>query len=310
MCVLHVIRSLLASRKLSIVVVVLIALTSALVSVAANKPSITVRNVRKRSGGITGALFFVLIMGFPVVEAACLIPENRGFEVKSAYAIDGDTLVLADGRHLRLIGVNTPEIGRKGKTSQPLAIKARKETEKFLSAANSLLISSGDESHDRYGRLLAHVSNQRGDSLEETLVALGLAYHIAIPPNLAFVSCLSEAEQLARTQQRGLWAVNTALAPKSLAGKIEREAGFQLLQGEVLALTKGKTAHWLNLDSGVGLRISDADLVYFKQLQLESLLGKTIEVRGWLIPMRRHTKSSNGPKWLMHLRHPLMLDVL
>ncbi len=258
-----------------------------------------------------GRFFFaLLIMVFPIAEASCPITEGGYFEVKSAYAIDGDTIVLADGRHLRLIGVNTPEIGRKGKADQPLAVKALEQTEEFLNAAGSLLISTGSESHDRYGRLLAHVSNQQGESLEEILVALGLAYHIAIPPNLDFVRCLSAAEQRAKAEQRGLWAVSTALLPNTPNGSIKMHAGFQRLQGKVLELIKGATTHWLNLDSGVGLRVSKADRAHFQALQLDSLLGRTIEVRGWLIPIKGQMKSSNSPKWLMHLRHPAMLDVL
>lgn len=290
----------------------MIALISALVSVAENKPKIKTRFIKKRPDGITGALFFVLpIMAFATAEAACPIPEGQYFEVKSAYAIDGDTIALADGRHLRLIGVNTPEIGRQGKVNQPLAAEAREQTKTFLAAAISLQISVGSESHDRYGRLLAHVSNHRGESLEELLVSQGLAYYIAVPPNLDFVGCLSAAEQAARAKQRGLWGkANFAKLANVPQRQIKYSAGFQLLRGKVLELNRGKASHWLNLDSGVGLRVSDTDLLYFQQLQLDSLLGETVEVRGWLIPVNRQLENSDYPKWLMHLRHPSMLDVL
>ena len=38
---------------------------------------------------------------------------------------DGDTLVLNDGRKVRLLGINTPELGFGGEASEPYAVDAK-----------------------------------------------------------------------------------------------------------------------------------------------------------------------------------------
>lgn len=310
MCVLPVTLSLQASRKLLIVAVELIALTSVLASAAVSKPSSKNQSFGRRSGDITGALFFALaVLASAELNAACSAPESDYFEVGSAFAIDGDTIVLNDGRHLRLIGVNTPEMERDRKPNQLLAVAAKRATNKFLKTATYLRIYPGVETSDRYGRLLAHVNNQRGESLEETLVAGGLAYYIAVPPNLALGNCLSAAEGRARSEKLGLWSVKSAAAVE-LKGLSGLSAGFQLLRGRVLKVVKSKTAHWLLMEAGVTLRLGDADRVYFQQLRIASLVGKTIEVRGWLVPAKGRRRYTDTRKWLMHLRHPTMFSEL
>lgn len=83
-------------------------------------------------------------------------------------ALDGDTVLLADGERVRLCGVDTPELGR------PFAEAAGRWTARFL-AGGAFTLDPPDPPRDRYGRLLADL--RRGDeSLSESLVAAGLAW--------------------------------------------------------------------------------------------------------------------------------------
>ena len=41
------------------------------------------------------------------------------------HVIDGDTFVLSDNQHVRLLGINAPELGKDGAPDQPLALDAR-----------------------------------------------------------------------------------------------------------------------------------------------------------------------------------------
>lgn len=82
--------------------------------------------------------------------------------------VDGDTLRLADGRRVRLPGIDAPESGR------PFADEATSAAQRFL-ARGAFELDPAEAPSDRYGRLLADV-RVRGESLSAALVAAGLAW--------------------------------------------------------------------------------------------------------------------------------------
>lgn len=82
--------------------------------------------------------------------------------------LDGDTLRLAGGDRVRLLGVDTPETGR------PLAQAATDFARRFIAGQTVRLVPDSGE-RDHYGRLLADVRVERG-SLAEALVNAGLAW--------------------------------------------------------------------------------------------------------------------------------------
>ncbi|WP_175453094.1 thermonuclease family protein [Microbulbifer yueqingensis] len=191
---------------------------------------------------------------------------------------DGDTLQLADGRRVRLIGVNTPELARDGQQAQPLAAEARQFTERFLADGDLELVYDRDR-RDRYGRILAHVYNHRGDSLEAALLSAGLAFHIAVAPNLALAECLASREDEAREAGRGVWAPGTW--PVMRAGDIRPgDGGFVLLRGRVEKVDRNRYL-WLELDGPVALRLDpEGD---YGQMARRDWQGREIEVKGWLV---------------------------
>lgn len=81
--------------------------------------------------------------------------------------LDGDTLRLSDGRRVRLLSVDTPELGR------PCADAARDFARAFV-AGGELRLVPEQPRHDTYGRLLADVE-VGGRSLSRALLAAGLA---------------------------------------------------------------------------------------------------------------------------------------
>lgn len=190
---------------------------------------------------------------------------------------DGDTLVLRDGRHLRLIGVNTPELARRGQPAQPLAREAREFTRRFLAGGDLEIVYDRDR-RDRHGRLLAHVYNHRGDSLESALLSAGLAFHIAIAPNMALAECLSKRERRARRRGLGVWA--PGVWPVKQAADIRPgDGGFVLLRGRVQKVGRSKRYLWLELDGPVALRLPGD----FGQPGRRDWQGTQIEVKGWLV---------------------------
>lgn len=119
--------------------------------------------------------------------------------------VDGDTLVLANGKRIRLIGVDTPELARYGRPEEPLAKQAADFTRRFL-AKKSLRLTFDKERFDRHGRVLAYV--WVGEALlNEALVEAGLA---RVARQYAFSASIKRrliaAEERAKKARRGLWA--------------------------------------------------------------------------------------------------------
>jgi micrococcal nuclease len=107
--------------------------------------------------------------------------------------------------HVRLIGINTPEIAHFGKPGECFGIRAATITRR-LALGRRVLLQAGRERHDRYGRLLAYVHVLGGpDDLERTLLVRGAAHTLAIAPNIDRAAAYAQVEAEAREAGRGLW---------------------------------------------------------------------------------------------------------
>ena len=90
--------------------------------------------------------------------------------------VDGDTIYLANGRKVRLVGVNTPEKGVTG-------CQASKRFVEKLCLNKEVGINVDDRKYrDKYGRTLAVVLVD-GRNLNEMLLKEGLAEIMYIPPS-------------------------------------------------------------------------------------------------------------------------------
>lgn len=208
-----------------------------------------------------------------------------------ARVTDGDTLVLQDGRRVRLIGINAPELGRSGMPDQPLARAALERVQRLVAhAASSLTMYPGQQPRDRHGRWLAHLS--AGDaSIEQDLVARGLAYHVAIPPNLALVPCLREAELAARGAGLGLWRDDRAMPSDAVVA-----GGYQRVRGRVERVVFADT-WWVEFTGGFRAVIYPEHQRHWHRRDLAAWRGELVEIRGWVYPGR------NG-RWRMRLPTP------
>jgi len=211
------------------------------------------------------------------------------------YVFDGDTLKLADGRKVRLIGINTPELGRDGDRDEPGAVQARQRLMAIVQDShNRVFLLKGAQPTDRYGRQLAHLYAENGSNIAAVLLREGLGYAITFPPNLANLTCYQAAEAQARRARRGLWHARAVpLEAETLTGQ---ETGFVLLQGSIGRIGKSRSALWLNLVKGPALRIEWRDWQAFSVSDPESLAGKRLEVRGWLYRRKGQQR--------MQVRHP------
>ncbi|HEB59949.1 MAG TPA: thermonuclease family protein [Gammaproteobacteria bacterium] len=257
---------------------------------------------------VTGARFHLgplitlvalLATGTAHAAAPTCQPARFDAEVSVRQVYDGDTVALADGRRLCFIGINTPERGRRERPAEPLAEAARRFLTTRLPPGTRLRLRYDADREDRYHRLLAHPFLLDGTNLSAALIEAGLGFAIVVPPNADFIDCYAAAEARARAAGRGVWA-EPYYAPREAGTLVPADAGFRRLTGTVQKLGYGRSSFYLDLAPGVAIRLHARDQIYFQGFALESLVGRSVTVRGWL----RQYKG----RWRMPLRHPAMLE--
>lgn len=219
---------------------------------------------------------------------------------------DGDTLVLEDGRRVRVIGLNAPEVSRKG-PGEPLGDAATAAARNFLRHSKTLWLQEGSDSRDRYGRVLAYVFRPGdGASLTAQLLGQGLAWHIAVPPNLNYLDCFASAEVEARAAALGVWSQEFTSSRDSR----RLQGGFRVLRARIDEIKFGKS-WWLETDAGFVLQVAARDQGEFQRGQVSRWQGKMVEVRGWMYERKGSSAASRGhDPWVLTLRHPSALRVL
>ena len=138
--------------------------------------------------------------------------------VRARRVIDGDTIQLTDGRLVRYIGIDAPEVHRKahpgdaawqaGRTvwladREPFGDEATAANRRLVQGA-ALTLEYDRERQDRYGRTLAYV--YAGPVMvNEALVRQGWARPLAIPPDVTYAERFQALADAARASGRGVW---------------------------------------------------------------------------------------------------------
>ena len=213
--------------------------------------------------------------------------------------LDGDTFILADQRHVRLIGINAPELGKDETPDQPLSRAARAALERLVGGKTVELVF-GHETHDHYGRLLAHVNLPDGRSVQELLLNSGLAVRVAIPPNLDRQQTYAAAEQAARANKRGIWGM-AYYEPVPAEQLRTSDSGFRFVVGRIEHVWRSKKYVHLVMTARLHVLVPVHDLRYFDRAP-ETLSGRRLIVRGWI--------THYGGNLQLRVRHPSMLSLL
>jgi endonuclease YncB( thermonuclease family) len=216
-----------------------------------------------------------------------------------AQVVDGDSLRLADGRELRLIGINAPEYGR-DHSPEPFAAEARDRLAALIGGGR-VRLSYDAERHDRHGRTLAYVETADGRDVQERLLAAGLAQAIAVPPNLARLERYLAAERDARDRKRGLWA-HAYFAPHAAETLAPGVRGFRRVRGAITRLGESRKYVYLDLGPRLSLMVAHEDWARYFTGRPQALVGRTVEVRGWI------TEPDGRPRLRLH--HPAMMTLL
>ena len=249
-----------------------------------------------------GAFFMAAIWLGPA-QASCTASAGLT-SVQVRQVVDGDTLRLQDGRSVRLIGINAPEIGRKGRTDEPFAVAARRRLQALVDDSDAMvLLQSGVEARDHYGRTLAYLYGRNGLGLETQLLAEGLALQVAVAPNTERAVCQQQAEQAARAAGLGLWRTSPGVS----AAQVD-SAGFALLTGRVSKIERNRAGLWVELDDSVVLHFAPQVAAQLAERGLDDLAGQTLEARGWVIDRRARGNVSAGQlRWMLPITDPGMV---
>ncbi len=238
----------------------------------------------------------MLALLYALALASAAAAETEWARVQ--WVLDGDSVRLADGRDVRLIGINAPELGKEDRPDQPLAAAAR-ERLRALAQDRTVQLIYDAERLDRHGRTLAYLVLADGGDPQEILLREGLAWFVAVPPNVARLPRYRAAEAQARSARRGVWAVKQ-YEPIPAERLRRGDTGFARITGTVAAVHYHEGTAALQLTDFVHLALPYPSSDFPQTPQ--ALVGKRILARGWL------TEYKNGLR--MRVTHPAMLELL
>ena len=202
-------------------------------------------------------------------------------EVYIKKVIDGDTIILNDERHVRLIGIDTPEIFHDGRDAQPKAIEARDFLRSMLQENKRIKLRYDAEPVDKYKRTLAHLYLANGENVQAKILAKGLAVPLNIPPSIELADCYQSKSQQARKQNLGLWSLKN-YQPIDVKDLSNQDSGFRIIRGKVERVNESRSSIWINMENNVAIRIVKSDLKYFDIKQIATFPGQHIEAIGKL----------------------------
>ena len=146
------------------------------------------KNVIKHFLGFLLSICLIAFLGSQVFSKVIKVKE----------VIDGDTIVLQSGEHVRYIGIDTPE------KDQPFYQQAKELNQKLI-GTKEIRIEFDVQKKDKYGRLLAYV--YIGEAfVNAELVRNGLANLYTVPPNVKHSDYFLKLQTEAKEKKLGIWS--------------------------------------------------------------------------------------------------------
>lgn len=160
-----------------------------------------------------------LFLAIIILSLACTSCAKTDYaHVLVTKVFDGDTLRLANGEKVRLLGIDTPEMHESDKlyrdarrtgqdigTIMALGRKSYQFT-KQLVEGKKVRLEFNVKQRDKYGRLLAHVFILNTQLfLNAEILKQGYAEPMIIPPNLKYGDYFQGLYYEAKENKRGLW---------------------------------------------------------------------------------------------------------
>ncbi len=237
-------------------------------------------------------LFFLLIL-------SCSQVQNDSY-LKVLEVIDGDTVKLSNGKLLRYIGIDTPEVNIKKDnrfqySPQPYSLEA-KEYNRHLVEGKVVKVEFDLNKYDKYGRLLGYCFVE-DIFVNAKLIEEGYAVLYTYPPNVKYADLFVNLQNQARDKKKGLWASYSLIEASEAHLYINQ---IRRVRGKVLSTYESDKCVYLNFGRDYK---SDFTVVIFKNSlsafqsininPVDSYRGKTVEVTGRI-------KEYNGPEIIVN----------
>jgi len=213
--------------------------------------------------------------GAKAQDAACKF-QPAG-DVKVASVRDGRTLMLDDGRELRLAGIEAAAGGH--------------DALRRLADGQTLRLERLGPGADRYGRVVAFAFlPEARRPVQQVLLEQGKALVSARIGDKGCAEALLASERAARAAKRGLWA-DPNFAPLSSENLPALEAArgrFALVEGKVLSVRESGATIYMNFgrrwtrDFTVTVLKRQQRTFAAAGLDVKQLEGRRIRVRGWV----------------------------
>jgi endonuclease YncB( thermonuclease family) len=210
---------------------------------------------------------------------------------------DGRTLLLTDGRELRLAAIEADDASR-----------AALDT---LAAGKMLRLEKLGPEQDRYGRLVAIAyTDDARESLQQVMLAQGQARVSGRVGNRPCAELLLKAEHTARATVRGIWAdPNFAPLPSHDVTRITAVRGrFALVEGKVLSVRESGATIYVNFGRRWAQDFAVTILKRHRRdfaaavIEPKELEGRRIRVRGWVEQRRGPMMEASVPEQIEVIR--------
>ncbi len=243
---------------------------------------------------VLGTAATALVSG-AMAQEACKLPGLGTAAVASAR--DGRTLLLADGRELRLTAIEADDASR--------------AVLDVLAAGRMLRLEKLGPEQDRYGRVVAIAyTDDAHESLQQLMLAQGAARVSARVGDRRCAELLLKTERSARAAARGLWAdPNFAPLPSHDVTRIAAVRGqFALIEGKVLSVRENGAPIYINFG---GRWAQDFAVTILKRhrrdfaaanIDPKELEGRRIRVRGWVEQRRGPIMEASAPEQIEVIR--------
>ncbi len=267
------------------------------------------------AAAIGGALIWTFGVATPAVAGRHACQAGPWTPIETASLADARTIVLGDGRAVRLAGLESlAALARDRQRADAMDARLAGRLRQWL-AERPLTIRLLPGRPDRHGRRAALLMSG-DDLLQERLIEAGLA--VVLPedrlggaigddPGTACARRLLALEAAARRARRGGWSqpgmsVVTA-RPEALSSQYGH---FVIFQGLVRSVGTRRERTYIDFGrqwrSDVTVEVAAARRRYFGgEAALEQLAGKVVRVRGFL-------QEKAGP--MVSARYPTQIEVL
>ena len=213
----------------------------------------------------------------------------------AAGALDGRSFVLADGREVRLAGIEVPPLPLPGRPDPAAGggEASRQELAAKLAGSEIVLRQADGQPTDRYGRLVGYGFSTTASGeilLQSEFVGAGLARVAVRAGGRACAAELLSQEKIARRAKLGLWAgpYYESVDAEHPAEVLAQRGRFALVEGKVVSVRESGPIiyvnfgrHWATDFTVTILKRNERNFLA-AGLEPRKLAGRRVRVRGWI----------------------------